>query len=95
MGGGTRSGVPLYAFAKQSGLLNNLGYYNDDPQRAVNRHTGRCNTAYVDGHAQAIKVSLIGLQYFPGKNAAGQTATGVTWLGGNERYDPRWMWDLE
>ena len=74
---------------------NNQGYYNDDPQRAVNRHNGRCNTGYVDGHAQPIKVSLIGLQYFPGKNAAGQTATGVGWLGGNDKYDPRWQWDLE
>ncbi len=74
---------------------NNLGYFDSDPQRAVNRHNQRCNTGYVDGHAQAIKVSLIGLQYFPGKNAAGQTATGVAWLGGNEKYDPRWMWDLE
>jgi prepilin-type N-terminal cleavage/methylation domain-containing protein/prepilin-type processing-associated H-X9-DG protein len=74
---------------------NNLGYFDSDPQRAVNRHNGRCNTGYVDGHAQAIKVSLIGLQYFPGKTAAGQTATGVAWLGGNEKYDPRWMWDLE
>jgi prepilin-type N-terminal cleavage/methylation domain-containing protein/prepilin-type processing-associated H-X9-DG protein len=74
---------------------NNSGYYDSDPERPVNRHTGRCNTGYVDGHAQGIKVSLIGLQYFPGKNAAGQVATGVKWLGGNERYDPRWMWDLE
>jgi prepilin-type processing-associated H-X9-DG protein len=69
--------------------------YVIDPQRPVNRHNQRCNTGYVDGHGQAIKVSLIGLQYFPGKNAAGQTATGVEWLEGNERYDPRWQWDLE
>jgi prepilin-type N-terminal cleavage/methylation domain-containing protein len=74
---------------------NNLGYYDSDPQRAVNRHTGRCNTAYVEGHAEAIKVSRIGLQYFPGKDANGATATGVPWLGGNGKYDPRWMWDLE
>src|SRR5260221_7051499 len=47
---------------------NNQGYYNDVPQRAVNRHNGRCNTAYADGHAQAIKVSRIGLQFYPGKD---------------------------
>lgn len=66
-----------------------------DPQRPVNRHGKRCNTAYVDGHAEAIKVSRIGWQYYPGKNAAGQTALGASWLGGNDRYDPRWMWDRE
>jgi prepilin-type N-terminal cleavage/methylation domain-containing protein/prepilin-type processing-associated H-X9-DG protein len=77
---------------------NNSGYYNDYPFRAVNRHNARCNTGYADGHAQAIKVSLIGLQYFPGKTASGQTASGAKWLydgNGNEKYDPRWMWDLE
>jgi len=73
----------------------NGSYYDSDPQRPLNRHNGRCNTGYVDGHAQAIKVSLIGLQYFPGKDGAGAVATGVKWLGGNEKYDPRWMWDLE
>jgi prepilin-type N-terminal cleavage/methylation domain-containing protein/prepilin-type processing-associated H-X9-DG protein len=73
----------------------NTGYYNDDPERPVNRHNGRGNTGYVDGHAQGIKVSLIGLQHFPGKNAAGQAATGSPRFDGNGRYDPRWMWDLE
>ncbi len=73
----------------------NTGYYDSTPQRPVNRHNGRCNTGYVDGHAQAIKVSLIGLQYFPGKNGAGQAATGSSLFGGNGRHDPRWMWDLE
>ncbi len=73
----------------------NLGYYNDDPERPVNRHNNRCNTGYVDGHAQAIRVSLIGLQYFPGKDSSGATATGSTSFGGNGKSDPRWMWDLE
>ena len=41
------------------------------------------------------KVSALGLQFFPGKDEKGQTATGVKWLGGNDRYDPRWMWDRE
>lgn len=73
----------------------NQGYYDTDPQRPVNRHNGRCNTAYVDGHAQAIKVSAIGLQYFPGTDAAGAVATGARNFSGNGRSDPRWMWDLE
>jgi len=54
----------------------NSGYYNSDPERPVNRHNGRGNTGYADGHAQGIKVSLIGLQYFPGEDGAGATATG-------------------
>ncbi len=73
----------------------NQGYYDSSPQRPVNRHNGRCNTGYVDGHAQAIKVSAIGLQHYPGKTAAGGTATGSSSFGGNGRNDPRWMWDLE
>ena len=73
----------------------NIGYYDSSPQRPVNRHNGRCNTGYVDGHAQAIKASAIGLQYYPGKNEAGQTATGSSLFSGNGRSDPRWMWDME
>jgi hypothetical protein len=42
-----------------------------------------------------MKVSAIGLQFFPGKDAAGNSATGTTWLGGNGKSDPRWLWDLE
>ena len=73
----------------------NSGYYDSEPQRAVNRHGRRCNFGFVDGHAAATKVSAMGLQFFPGKDEQGQTATGVSWLGGNGRHDPRWMWDLE
>lgn len=73
----------------------NSGYYDSDPERPINRHNRRCNTAYVDGHAQGIKVSDIGLQYFPGKDAAGAAATGAKNFGGNGKADPRWMWDLE
>ena len=70
---------------------NNSGYYDTSPQRPVNRHNKRGNAGYIDGHAEAIKVSLIGLQFYPGVGGA----TGVQWLGGNEKYDPRWLWDLE
>jgi prepilin-type processing-associated H-X9-DG protein len=71
----------------------NLGYYDSDPERPVSRH-GRCNCGFADGHVAAIKTSLIGLQYFPGQDGSGNTATGQ-WVGGNGRADPRWMWDLQ
>jgi prepilin-type N-terminal cleavage/methylation domain-containing protein/prepilin-type processing-associated H-X9-DG protein len=74
---------------------NNIGYYDDVPQRPVPRHNKRCNGGYVDGHSEAIKVSVIGLQFFPGKTADGKSATGSAWLGGNGLHDPRWQWDRE
>ncbi len=77
--------------------LNDLsgGYYASDPQRAVNRHNQRCVGAYADGHAAAVRVSTLGFQYFPGKDSSGAAATGLPELGGNGKYDPRWMWDPE
>lgn len=66
----------------------NRGYYDDDPQRPVGRHLRRCDSGFADGHAEALKVSRIGLQYF----GAGVTATGLGWLGGNGQFDERWMW---
>jgi prepilin-type N-terminal cleavage/methylation domain-containing protein/prepilin-type processing-associated H-X9-DG protein len=74
---------------------NNLGYYNDVPHRPIGRHNKRCNAGFVDGHSDTIKVSSIGLQFFPGKTADGKTATGTAWLGGNGLHDPRWKWDRE
>ncbi len=73
----------------------NRGWYDSEAQRPVGRHGRRSNMGFVDGHAASTKVSALGLQFFPGKDEAGRDATGVTWLGGNERYDPRWMWDRE
>ena len=77
--------------------LNDLsgGYWTSDPERAFNRHNKRCTGAFADGHAAASRVSIFGFQYFPGKDASGATATGIPALGGNGRYDPRWMWDPE
>lgn len=77
--------------------LNELsgGYWTSDPQRAFNRHTKRCTGAFADGHAAATLVSRFGFQFFPGQDATGATATGIPALGGNGRYDPRWMWDPE
>jgi prepilin-type N-terminal cleavage/methylation domain-containing protein/prepilin-type processing-associated H-X9-DG protein len=70
----------------------NQGYYTDDPQRPVGRHLKRCISGFADGHAEALRVSVLGLQHFPGKTADGKSATGMPWLGGNGLYDNRWMW---
>ncbi|MGE3309978.1 MAG: prepilin-type N-terminal cleavage/methylation domain-containing protein [Limisphaerales bacterium] len=73
----------------------NRGWYDSEAQRPVGRHRRRANMGFVDGHAAVTRVSALGLQFFPGKDEEGRSATGVTWLGGNERYDPRWRWDRE
>ena len=76
--------------------LNDLtgGYYVSSPHRAFNRHNRRCTGAFADGHAAAARVSTYGFQYYPGKDAAGNTATGLKeGLGGNGKFDFRWMWD--
>jgi prepilin-type N-terminal cleavage/methylation domain-containing protein/prepilin-type processing-associated H-X9-DG protein len=70
----------------------NQGYYNDVPQRPIGRHNKRCNGGFADGHAESVKTSAIGLQFYPGKTQDGKTATGIQWLGGNGLYDDRWMW---
>jgi prepilin-type N-terminal cleavage/methylation domain-containing protein/prepilin-type processing-associated H-X9-DG protein len=75
----------------------NSGYYDTSPQRPMGRHNHRGNAGFADGHAASIKVSLLGLQYYPGKGPNGQPAYGnPRWADkGNNIYDPRWMWDLE
>jgi prepilin-type N-terminal cleavage/methylation domain-containing protein/prepilin-type processing-associated H-X9-DG protein len=70
-------------------------FYMDDPERAVGRHNRRCNGGFADGHAVAERVSTFGFQYWPGRDASGAVATGNPKVGGNGKYDPRWMWDLE
>ncbi len=72
----------------------NTGYYDDDPQRPVNRHGQRCNAGFADGHGAALRVGVLGLQYFPGRSPSGASATGDRKWGGNGQYDDRWMWDL-
>jgi prepilin-type N-terminal cleavage/methylation domain-containing protein/prepilin-type processing-associated H-X9-DG protein len=72
----------------------NSGYYNDDPQRPIGRHLQRAIAGFADGHAEAIRVSAMGLQFYPGKTADGKGATGMPWLGGNGLYDTRWMWSF-
>ena len=73
----------------------NTGYYDSDPQRPVGRHNRRANFGFVDGHASAERVSTLGLQFFPGKDATAKEATGTLPFGGNGRHDSRWMWDRE
>jgi len=73
----------------------NRGYYDSTPHRPIGRHNRRCACGFVDGHAEIFRVSSIGLQFFPGKTEGGQSATGIEWLGGNGKYDPRWLWDRE
>ena len=77
--------------------LNDMsgGYYTSDPERPIGRHNKRCNGGFADGHAMAARVSTYGFQFYPGKDANGATATGLTVLGGNGKSDPRWLWDLE
>lgn len=70
----------------------NSGYYDSDPQRPVGRHLKRCVAGFADGHAESIKVSAIGLQFYPGRTSDDKPATGAQWLGGNNRYDERWKW---
>ena len=66
------------------------------PLRPINRHAGRCTAGFVDGHAQSIKVSTIGLQYWPGKTDDGRVATSLDQpFNGNGLADSRWQWDSQ
>ena len=70
---------------------NNWDYYDSAPTRPVNRHQGRGNMGFVDGHVVGGRVSTMGLQFMPGVNGA----TGSLKWGGNGLSDPRWLWDRE
>jgi len=67
-------------------------YASNNPYRIINRHQVRAVCAFADGHSQAVKVSTLGFQYFPGKAPDGGTATGDPVLTGNGKYDSRWRW---
>jgi len=41
----------------------NISAYNTLPQRPVNRHGGRCNLGFIDGHAENQRASKVGFQY--------------------------------
>ena len=71
---------------------NHPNYYTT-PQRIINRHGGRATTSYVDGHSEAVKVSTLGFQFYPGIAPDGSAAKGDNVLGtGNGKYDSRWRW---
>jgi prepilin-type N-terminal cleavage/methylation domain-containing protein/prepilin-type processing-associated H-X9-DG protein len=40
--------------------------YNTLPDRPVNRHGGRCNLGFIDGHAEIAKASTVGFQFTNG-----------------------------
>ena len=68
----------------------------NNPYRVFNRHAGSAMMSWADGHSSATKVSKVGFQYFPGKTAGGDVARGDSIVGvGNDKWDPRWMWDRE
>ena len=65
----------------------------DNPYRVVNRHLGRCVSSFADGHAESVRASVLGFQFYPGKSPDGGTATGDSIIGtGNDKYDERWRW---
>jgi prepilin-type N-terminal cleavage/methylation domain-containing protein/prepilin-type processing-associated H-X9-DG protein len=52
-------------------------FQQTNPHRVLNRHGGRANAGFVDGHAEAVRVSTLGFQYpLSGRNP-----------------DPRIKWD--
>jgi prepilin-type processing-associated H-X9-DG protein len=60
-------------------------YYSvTSPVRIVNRHNGKANCTFVDGHCQSMPVSKVGFQYYNADAYAGGTGT----------PDPRAMWDI-
>ncbi|PAW74661.1 MAG: hypothetical protein B9S33_22090 [Pedosphaera sp. Tous-C6FEB] len=48
----------------------NNAFYANLPARTINRHNGRCNTTHVDGHAESMKNSTIGLNLANGDPGA-------------------------
>ena len=69
----------------------NTGFYDTDPVRPIGRHANRTIVGFGDGHGEAEKVSMIGLQYYGASSSVG--ATGDPTQGGNGIYDPNWQWD--
>ena len=71
-------------------------YASNNPYRVVGRHLRRANTTWADGHAEPARVSRLGFQFFPGRTESGEVARGDAIVGvGNNRWDPRWLWDRE
>ena len=75
---------------------NHPDYVRNNPYRVINRHRGTAMMTWADGHSSGTKVSKIGFQYFPGRTAEGELARGDAIIGtGNNKWDPRWLWDRE
>ncbi len=71
-------------------------YASINPHRMMPRHGGRAMSTWADGHGEAAKASKIGFQFYPGKAPDGSLAMGNAILGvGNDKWDPRWLWDRE
>jgi prepilin-type N-terminal cleavage/methylation domain-containing protein len=67
--------------------------YGNVPYRSINRHLNRCVAEFADGHSESTINERFGFQYYPGRAPDNSVATGEPILGGNGRYDYRWMWD--
>jgi prepilin-type N-terminal cleavage/methylation domain-containing protein len=67
--------------------------YGSVPYRAINRHLNRCVAEFADGHSESTLNERFGFQYYPGRAPDNSVATGEPILGGNGRYDVRWLWD--
>ena len=48
----------------------NNAFYGTLPSRTIGRHNGQCNTTHVDGHAESMKNSTIGLDQTNGAPGA-------------------------
>jgi prepilin-type N-terminal cleavage/methylation domain-containing protein/prepilin-type processing-associated H-X9-DG protein len=53
-----RGGQLLYFLTPTHGHFQQI-----NPHRVFNRHSGRANAGFVDGHAEAVRVSTLGFQY--------------------------------
>jgi len=71
-------------------------YAANNPHRVVNRHSGKAMMSWADGHSSGTQVSKVGFQYYPGRTVDGEVARGDAIIGtGNNKWDPRWLWDRE
>jgi hypothetical protein len=63
-------------------------------RRMFNRHRNVAATAMPDGHGELMRTSTVGFQYYAGIASDGSIAKGDAIIGGgNDKYDPRWLWD--
>jgi prepilin-type processing-associated H-X9-DG protein/prepilin-type N-terminal cleavage/methylation domain-containing protein len=58
---------------------SNAGYYDSDPVRSLPRHNKRCNFGFFDGHAESLKNSQAGYQFYVPGTAAGAPEPDACW----------------